>query len=259
MSAPASQKGKFSIDGRNRVRRRPQRASYDRETVFGILDAGLLCHIAYVIDGQPFCTPTSYWREGEHLYWHGSAVSRMLVHQTVERLPVCLTVTHLDALTLARSGFNHAVNYRSVMAYGSAEIVDGARKEELLAALIDRIYPARSGQLRAATRKEIAATMIVGMEIEQASAKVRDVMMGDDEADYSHPVWTSVIKVETVLGQIVECPRQMLGITKPVEMANFRTGRRLDDVLTEAHRATFPEDRYGFDRGNASAIVESKS
>lgn len=259
MSAPYNEKDQFSIDGRNRIRRRPQRASYDRETVFGILDAGLLCHIAYVIDGQPFCTPTSYWREGEHLYWHGSAASRMLLRQTGERLPVCLTVTHLDALTLARSGFNHAVNYRSVMAYGSAEVVADDRKEELLVALIDRIYPGRSAQLRAATRKEIAATLIVGMEIEQASAKVRDVMMGDDEADYDHPVWTSVIKVETVLGEIIECPRQMAGITKPVELANFRTGRRLDDVLIEAYRTTFPEDRYGLDTGESRQMRDTKS
>jgi hypothetical protein len=176
----------------------------------------------------------------------------MLLRQTGERLPVCLTVTHLDALTLARSGFNHAVNYRSVMAYGSAEVVEGARKEELLVALVDRIYPGRSAQLRAATRKEIAATLIVGMEIEQASAKVRDVMMGDDEADYDHPVWTSVIKVETVLGEIIECPRQMPGVTKPVELANFRTGRRLDDVLTESHRTTFPEDSRGLDGSDVS-------
>jgi nitroimidazol reductase NimA-like FMN-containing flavoprotein (pyridoxamine 5'-phosphate oxidase superfamily) len=240
-----SEEDQFSIDSRNRVKRRPKRASYDRRTVFEILDAGLICHIAYVLDGQPFCTPTSYWREGDHLYWHGSAASRMLRHQVGERLPVCLTVTHLDALTLARSGFNHAVNYRSVMAYGKAEICDGTRKEELLIALVDRIYPGRSRQLRAATRKEIAATTIVGMEIEQASAKVRDVMMGDDEEDYGHPVWTSVIKVETVLGQIIECPRQMPGMTKPVEMANFRTGRRLDIVLAEAYQTTFHEDEHG--------------
>lgn len=252
MSSPDGQNDQFPIDDRNRVRRRSQRASYDRVTVYRILDAGLLCHIAYVIDGKPFCTPTSYWREGEHLYWHGAAASRMLRCQAGERLPVCLTVTHLDALTLARSGFNHAVNYRSVMAYGTAQAVEGSRKEELLVSLIDRIYPGRSAQLRAATRKEIAATLIVGMKIEQASAKVRDVMMGDDEADYDHPVWTSVIKVETVLGQIVECPRQMPGTTKPMELANFRTGSRLDEVLAQSHRTTFPENRCEFDDGVVS-------
>lgn len=106
----------FPITRRNRVRRRPQRGFYDRATVYGILDAGLVCHVAYVIDGQPYCTPTSYWREGDRLYWHGSSASRMLERQA-EGLPVCLTVTHLDGLVLARCGFNCSMNYRAVMAY----------------------------------------------------------------------------------------------------------------------------------------------
>ena len=99
----------FAVTPRNRVVRKPARGSYDKKVLYEILDSGIVCHIAYVLDGQPFCTPNSYWREGDHLYWHGSSASRMLRGQS-KGIPVCLTVTHLDALTLARSGFNHAVN-----------------------------------------------------------------------------------------------------------------------------------------------------
>ncbi len=109
----------FAITKRNRVVRRPQRGKYDKATVYDILDAALVCHIAYVIDGQPYCTPTSFWREGDHLYWHGSSASRMLRSQAAG-IPVCLTATHMDAILLARCGFNHSVDYRSAMAYGKA-------------------------------------------------------------------------------------------------------------------------------------------
>ena len=112
----------YPVTSRNRLRRRYERGHYDRETVHAILDAAMVCHIAYVIDGQPFCTPTSFWREGDRLYWHGSSASRM-VRAQAKGLPVCLTVTHLDAVVLARSGFHHSVNYRCVMAYGRARAV----------------------------------------------------------------------------------------------------------------------------------------
>src|SRR5277367_5750372 len=107
---------------KSRVRREPERAHYDRKTVFGILDAGIICHIGYVIDGEPYVTPTCYWREGEQIYWHGSSASRMLRAQT-KGISVCLTVTHLDGLVIARSAFRHSINYRSVMAFGHAELI----------------------------------------------------------------------------------------------------------------------------------------
>ncbi len=165
----------------NRVKRLHERGAYDRATVHAILDAAALCHVAYVVDGQPYCTPTLFWREGDHLYWHGSSASRMLRSQS-EGEPVCVTVSHLDSLVLARSGFNHSVDYRSVMAFGHARIVDDPdEKIRALRAMIDRFYPGRWATLRPATLQEIKATRVIGMTIEQASAKVRAKGIGDDE------------------------------------------------------------------------------
>lgn len=230
---------RYKIDNRNRVKRRSQRGFYDKKTVFEILDSALICHMAYVIDGQPYCTPTSYWREGDHIYWHGSSASRMIESQRSKSLPVCLTVTHIDSLNLARSGFNHSVNYRCVMAYGVAEIVPEDKKMELLDRFIDRIYPGRAALMREPTVQEIKATSLVSMHIDQASAKIRDVMFGDDEADYALPTWTAVMKVSTVLGEIVECPRLVEGAKRPVEMDIYQPGRRLDDIAREAYQMTF--------------------
>jgi nitroimidazol reductase NimA-like FMN-containing flavoprotein (pyridoxamine 5'-phosphate oxidase superfamily) len=226
----------FEISKRNRVVRRPQRGKYDKATVYDILDAALLCHIAYVIDGQPYCTPTSFWREGDHLYWHGSSASRMLRSQSAG-IPVCLTVTHMDAIVLARCGFNHSINYRSVMAYGSAYVVeDEAEKLAAMDRFIDRFFPGRSALLRPATQQEIKATTFVGMEIEQASGKIRNEPVHDDEADYAVPVWTALLPITTVLGEAQQCPRQMEGVTRPEGMSGYVAGRRLDEVMIEAYR-----------------------
>src|SRR3546814_5171852 len=129
--------------GRTRVMRLDERARYDRDAVHAILDAGLLCHVGYVIDGQPYVTPTAYWREGEHVYWHGSSASRMLRHLK-QRPRVCFTVALMDGLVLARSGFHTSVNYRSVMAFGEAEVIEDAdAKRAALGAMMERILPGR--------------------------------------------------------------------------------------------------------------------
>ena len=228
----------FPLTPRNRVRRRPQRGHYDHETVYRILDAAMLCHIAYVIDGQPYCTPTAFWREGDHLYWHGSSASRMLRAEATG-IPVCLTVSHMDAIVLARCGFNHSINYRAVMAFGRAAPIEGAAaKKRAMDGFIDRFFPGRAGALRAPTAKEIKATMLVGMRIEDASAKIRDVGVHDDEEDYAHPVWTALVPLQTVLGASEECPRQLPGLDAASGgMAAYRAGRRLDAVMTETAAA----------------------
>ena len=155
----------------NRVKRAPDRGRYDRKTIYEILDAALLCHIAYVVDGRPYCTPTSFWREGDHLYWHGSSASRMIRTQA-QGVEVCLTVTHLDSLVMARSGFHHSVNYRAVMAFGHAHIVeDAAEKLRLMDNFIDRVYPGRSKLIRQPNKQELKATTMMGMAIESASRK----------------------------------------------------------------------------------------
>jgi uncharacterized protein len=232
----------YPITVRNRVKRLHERGRYDCESVHGILDAAMLCHIAYVIDGQPYCTPTAFWREGAHLYWHGSSASRMLRTQRAG-LPVCLTVTHLDSLVLARSGFNHSVDYRSAMCFGTARVVDDpAAKARALDAMIDRFYPGRAAELRPITEQELKATMVVSMEIEEASAKVRSKGIGDDEADYALPIYAVRFPVTQVIGVDEPCPRLPAGVAVPLGLAGFTPGRRLDDIMLESHRATFGED-----------------
>ena len=229
----------YPVTSTNRVKRLHERGAYDRATVHAILDAAALCHIAYVVDGQPYCTPTLFWRDGDRLYWHGSSASRMLRGQS-EGEPVCLSVSHLDSLVLARSGFNHSVDYRSVMAFGHARVIDDPDKKiGALAAMIDRFYPGRWATLRPATKQEIKATRVIGMTIEQASAKVRAKGIGDDEEDYALPIWAERIPVKTVMGAPEPCSRLVAGVPRPETLAGYREGRALEDALTEAHAATF--------------------
>jgi len=231
----------YPVTETNCVKRLHERGSYDRATVHAILDAAALCHVAYVVDGWPYCTPTLFWREGEKLYWHGSSASRMLRNQS-EGEPVCVTVSHLDSLVLARSGFNHSVDYRSVMAFGRARIVDDPEEKiRALAAMIDRFYPGRWATLRTATKQEIKATRVIRMTIEQASAKIRAKGIGDDEEDYALPIWAERIPVRTVLGAPEPCPRLVPGLERPAGLAGYRQGRALEDALTDAHSATFQD------------------
>jgi uncharacterized protein len=221
----------------NRVKRLHERGSYDHATIHALLDASMLCSIAYVVDGQPYCTPTLFWREGTRLYWHGSSASRMLRNQS-EGEPVCLTVAHLDSLVLARSAFNHSVDYRAVMAFGHARLIeDETEKARAIRAMVDRFYPGRSDLLRAPTEQEIKATRFIGMEIEQASAKVRAKGIGDDEEDYALPIYAERIPVRTVLGAPEPCARLVAGVARPEGIAGYREGRRLDEAVAEACRA----------------------
>jgi nitroimidazol reductase NimA-like FMN-containing flavoprotein (pyridoxamine 5'-phosphate oxidase superfamily) len=232
----------YPVTPMNRVKRLNERGSYDRATIHAILDAAALCHVAYVMDGQPYCTPTLFWRDGDHLYWHGSNASRMLLHQS-EGEPVCVTVSHLDSLVLARSAFHHSVDYRAVMAFGRARIVDDPElKERSLAAMIDRFYPGRSATLRPAARQEIKAVRVIGMEIDYASAKIRSSGVVDDEDDYALPIWAERIPVRTVLGAPEACKRLVPGVGRPEALSGYRQGRALEEALAEAHAATFPAD-----------------
>ena len=217
----------------NRVKRNPKRATYDRATIHAILDAAMICHLAYQIDDQPYCTPTIHWREGEWLYWHGSSASRALRAQG-KGLRVCLTVTHLDGIVLARSAFNHSCNFRSAMVFGTAELVtDPAEKAAALMAITDRLIPGRNAELRAMTAQEIKAASVMRMQIEAASAKVRAVNVGDDEEDGSHPVWAGVIPITTTLGTPDPSPVLPASTALPAHLAPFAPGRRLDEALLE--------------------------
>jgi len=185
---------------RTRLVREAERAVYDRAVAYQILDEGFICHVGFTLDGQPFVIPTSYGRSGDHLYIHGSAASRML--RTLDQgVPVCVTVTLLDGLVLARSIFNHSMNYRSVVILGTASAVtDPAEKLEALRLLSEHILPGRWEQSRLPNERELKATSVLRLPIEEFSAKVRQGPVVDDVDDYSFPTWAGVIPLSTVPG-----------------------------------------------------------
>ena len=216
---------------RSRVRRHPERAHYDRATVYAILDAALLCHLGYVIDGKPYVTPTLFWRDGDRLYWHGSSASRMLRTQRAG-IPVCATVSHIYGLVLARSAFRHSLNYRAVMVFGTAAMIDGnAEKEAGLNAFIDRLYPGRTKLMRAILPQELKATSLMSMAIEEASAKIRDDGPVDLDADYDSDCWAGTIPIAQRLGAPVPDVRVFPRGSADHEVGHFAEGATFDRVL----------------------------
>jgi len=210
---------------RTRVVREADRAVYDRETVYRILDEGFLCHAGFVVDGQPFVIPTSFGRKDATLYIHGSAASRML-RQMKDGVPVCITVTLLEGLVLARSIFNHSMNYRSVVVLGKATLVDDP--EEKLAALrilSEHILPGRWADSRQPNERELKATSVLRVPIEEFSAKVRQGPAIDDEEDYAFPTWAGVVPLEMVAGQPIDDARLLPGKEAPVYAKHY-TRRR---------------------------------
>ena len=192
---------------RTRVVREAERAVYDRETAYRILDEGFLCHVGFTVDGQPYVIPTSYGRKDANLYIHGSAASRML-RQMKDGVPVCVTVTLLDGLVLARSIFNHSMNYRSVVILGKAMLVD--HPEEKLVALrvlSDHILPGRWEDIRQPNERELKATSVLRLPIEEFSAKVRSGPPIDDEEDMTFPTWAGVIPLEMNAGKPINDPK----------------------------------------------------
>lgn len=205
---------------RTRLRREHERGDYDRATVNAILDAQPMCSVGYVIDGKPYVTPTLQWREGNHVYWHGSSASRAL--RASKGAEVCLTVAILDGFVMARSGMHHSVNSRSVMLFGTAFVVPDAEKEERLSTFIDGLWPGRAAHLRPNSAQELKATTVLGMEIKEGSAKARSGGPLDDEEDYALPIWAGVIPVETRVGALQPDPRNLDGIEPPEHLTGFR-------------------------------------
>lgn len=204
------------------VKRYRHLAHYDRQTIEAILDAMPVAHIAYLHEGQPIVTPTLQWREGDRVFWHGAAKGRMM--QATEGADVCLTVSILDGLVLARSAFNFNVNHRSVMVFGKAEAVtDPKEKVRLLTRLIDGFAPGQWDKLRPATESEITATAILSMKIDEASAKVRSGPPEDDEADYAHPVWAGLLPIRLSVGAPEPDPRNLPGVFAP-DLSGYSIG-----------------------------------
>jgi nitroimidazol reductase NimA-like FMN-containing flavoprotein (pyridoxamine 5'-phosphate oxidase superfamily) len=207
---------------RTRVRRVPQRGTYERETVEGILDETLVSHVGFVHEGQPVVIPTLHARLGDRLYLHGSAASRLL--RTLERgVPVCATATLVDGLVLARSAFHHSVNYRSVVVFGRATLVEP--EEERLKALelfTEKLVPGRWADVRPPTRPEMKGTKVLSLPLEEASAKVRTGPPIDDDEDYELPVWAGVLPLSTEVASPQPDPRLDPAIETPGYVAGWR-------------------------------------
>lgn len=207
---------------RTRVVRESHRGVYDRETAYRILDEGFLCHVGFSIDGQPFVIPTSYGRQADNLFIHGSAASRML-RQLKDGVPVCLTVTLLDGLVLARSIFNHSMNYRSVVVLGNATLVDDpAEKFEALRVLSEHIIPGRWADARQPNESELKQTSVLKLPIKEFSSKVRTGPPIDDEEDYSFETWAGVVPLEMKKGDPVDDERLMPRQKVPEYARNYR-------------------------------------
>jgi nitroimidazol reductase NimA-like FMN-containing flavoprotein (pyridoxamine 5'-phosphate oxidase superfamily) len=189
---------------RTKVRRRAGRGNYKRATIHSILDEGMVGHVGVVAnDGQPFVIPVLYARDGDRLYLHGSPLSRLL-STLADGVPMCLTVTLIDGLVLARSAFHHSMNYRSVVILGEGRsIEDPERKDQALRALVEHIVPGRSDDARGPSRKELKATEVIELEIDEASAKIRTGPPGDAGADMSLPVWAGELPITMTVGEPV--------------------------------------------------------
>jgi nitroimidazol reductase NimA-like FMN-containing flavoprotein (pyridoxamine 5'-phosphate oxidase superfamily) len=213
---------KTTHTGRTKVKRLPDRGHYDRETIYSILDEALICHVGFAIDGQPYVIPTGFARMGDDLYIHGSSASRML-RNLAQGIDVCVTVTLIDGLVLARSAFHHSINYRSVVILGKAELVaDADQKYKALEAFTEHMIPGRWADVRWPTELELKATSVLRLPIEEASAKIRTGDPKDDEEDYGMSVWAGVLPLKVHAETPVPDKRIQDGIDVPEYVSDYR-------------------------------------
>jgi uncharacterized protein len=211
----------FQVTARTQIKRLPKRGHYERETVYQILDTAFVCHVGFSVAGQPYVIPTNYGRAGDTLYLHGSAASRMLKTLS-DGVPVCVTVTHVDGLVLARSAFHHSVNYRSVVILGTARPVDDpAEKMEALRIFTDHVMKGRWDDVRQPTEQELKATTVLALPLEEVSAKVRTGGPNDDEPDYALPVWAGVLPLGTVAKEPIPDPQRKNDPPVPQYLRNY--------------------------------------
>ena len=212
----------MNLTERTQLRRLPDRGSHDMQTVHEILDAAFLAHVGFSVQGQPFVIPTLYGREGDKLYLHGSAASRML-RELDTGVPVCVTVTLVDGLVLARSAFHHSMNYRSVVAFGSArKIEDPVLKTSALRIISEHLMTGRWDDARGPNKKELKATSVLEFSIQEASAKVRTGPPLDEEEDYSLPHWAGVLPLELKAANPVPDPRLAANSDVPKYILSYR-------------------------------------
>ena len=212
----------FDQTPRNRVRRLPERASYDREAIYPILEEALICHAGFDEDGQPFVIPTFFARDGDTLYLHGAKASRLLKHIQAGK-PVCISVTLLDGLVLARSVFHHSVNYRSAVLFGRGRLLEtDAEKLHALEAITEHIARGRWADARPPSRKELNATSVAVIEIESASAKARGGPPKDDAEDYALPVWAGILPLELRALEPQDDPGALTPLPVPEYILKYR-------------------------------------
>ena len=210
----------FPKTERNTVKRVPKRGHYDKATVYEILDAGFIAHVGFSIDGQPFVIPTAYGRNGDQIYLHGATTSRMIQHLQGGP-PVCITVTFIDGIVLARSVFHHSVNYRSAVVFGTARLAAEEEKMDALEIVTEHIHPGRWAEARVPNAIELKATSVLVVDIEQGSAKIRTGPPSDDKEDYELPIWAGVIPMQTVYGSPVADPQLTAGIPMSPSVERF--------------------------------------
>lgn len=214
----------YQPTSRTTLKRRPQRGAFDRPTVHAILDASFICHVGFVVDGQPLVIPTSYGRDGDTLFIHGAAASRML-RELAEGIPVSVTVTLLDGLVLARSAFHHSLNYRSVVILGRASLVeDPAEKMHALEVITEQILPGRWRETRPPNELELKATTVLRLPIEEVSAKIRTGPPIDDEEDMALPVWAGILPLTIEPGAPIVDPLLAPGIEVPGSVTGYGRG-----------------------------------
>ncbi|MBD2774505.1 pyridoxamine 5'-phosphate oxidase family protein [Iningainema tapete] len=210
---------------RTQIKRMAKRGNYERQVIYDILDEALVCHVGFIVDNQPFVIPTAYGRVEDQLYIHGSPASRML-RSLLSGIEVCVTVTLLDGLVLARSAFHHSMNYRSVVIFGTATLIQEAeQKLEALRAFTEHVVPGRWEEVRQPNSQELQGTLVLSLPLTEASAKVRTGMPMDDEADYSLPVWAGVLPLQLVAGEAMSDDKQRVyddsHLQSKIEIPNY--------------------------------------
>ena len=215
----------FNISGRNKVKRVPVRGHYDRKTIYDILDAGFVCHMGFNVNGQPFVIPTLYGRKEDKVYLHGATTSRM-VQQLERGIPACLTVTHLDGLVLARSAFHHSANYRSAVVFGTATLVKEEEKNEALYVISEQVLKGRWEEVRKPSPKELKATAVLALQIEEASAKIRTGGPKDEPEDYELDIWAGVVPLSSVVATPVDDDLLKEGLAVPPSVKQYLADSR---------------------------------
>ena len=211
----------FQPTANTTLKRLPQRGSFERNTVNAILDAAFLCHVGFVVEGQPFVIPTSYARVDDELFIHGSAASRMLRNLS-EGIPVCVTVTLVDGLVLARSAFHHSINYRSVVVFGTAQLVTDERaKYAALKAFTEHVIPGRWPEIREPNAQELKGTTVLALPLQEASAKIRTGPPIDDDEDMALPVWAGVLPLTVTAGEPQADPHLSAATPVPAHVTRY--------------------------------------